>query len=913
MLNDSVIVINEFSLPSHIFSKVFPFHLVFDEHMQLLQIGEVLQRICPGLAVGTRFEQHFRINRPNIKVEFNLIREQSQSLFMLESLHNKMQLKGQMVYVEQSETVFFLGSPWITDLADLNSLGLTLKDFAIHDPVVDFLFLLQTQNTALSDAKKLADKLSKQREDLRKANQQLRAQYAATRILAESLSLNEAIDKIIAAICEIFNWQVGVIWSVDERKKLLYCQQFWKKLSDEFEELESITQASNIPLDAELPGHVWQICETVWVENISTEANSARKLCASRAGLQGVFYFPIKIENKIFSIVELFSYEVRQPDGRLLEILADINTKINSFAQRQKTKQALIKQTEISESLRAILDNMGDAVIVIDQNQTLLTFNPAAQRLFGIESTYLAFDQWCQQYKLFLPDKITALPAEKLPWFRSSQGEEVNNIEIFVRQAKAHDGIWVMATGRALKDKDGLIKGNVVVCRDITARKLAEKQLLHDSLHDGLTSLANRVLFNNRLESAIAMVKECPDYTFAVLFMDLDRFKIINDSLGHIVGDQLLMAIADRLKSCVRPADTIARLGGDEFTILLEDIKDVNEVIQIAERIQALLLQPYSLSGHEVFTSASIGIAFSRTGYERPEDILRDADTAMYRAKTLGKSRYEVFNSSMHTHALELLHLENDMRRGIERQEFKVYYQPIVSLKTNTIIGFEALVRWEHPTQGLILPAEFIPMAEDTGLIIPIGWSVLRQACYQMRTWQMQLPAYSSLIVSVNLSAKQFMQPDLVKNVNRILEETSLDASSLKLEITESVAMKNAEVATAMLRELRKLGMGLSIDDFGTGYSSLAYLHRFPIDTLKIDRSFINRIDIDGDQFEIVRLIVKLALNLGMDVIAEGIETNQQLAHLLDINCQYGQGHLFYEAIDSNDAEILIFNEFSRL
>ncbi|NHC34364.1 putative bifunctional diguanylate cyclase/phosphodiesterase [Scytonema millei] len=465
---------------------------------------------------------------------------------------------------------------------------------------------------------------------------------------------------------------------------------------------------------------------------------------------------------------------------------------------------------------------------------------------------------------------------------------------------------WMLSRGIIIRDVSGEAYRIVGMQSDITNRKVTEEQLLHDALHDALTGLPNRVLFMDRLSHAISLAKRRRNYLFAVLFFDLDRFKLINDSLGHSVGDQLLIAIARRLEKYLRVGDTVARLGGDEFTILLEDIKDENVATNIANRLQEELTRSFNLSGNEVFTSASIGITLSTFNYERPEDLLRDADIAMYRAKATGKARYEVFNTTMHTRAAALLQLETDLRRGLERREFQLYYQPIVSLKTSAITGFEALIRWQHPQRGLVSPAEFIPVAEETGLIVPIGWWVLREACRQLSAWKIQFPEYQSLVMSINLSAKQFTQTNLVEEITEILRETDVPAKSLKLEITESVIMDNAEIATTMLFQLQSLGIQLSIDDFGTGYSSLAYLYRFPTHTLKIDRSFINKIDIDSEQFEIVRTIVTLAANLGMDVVAEGVETLKHLAQLKALNCGSGQGYLFSKPVDSQMAAKLL-------
>lgn len=443
--------------------------------------------------------------------------------------------------------------------------------------------------------------------------------------------------------------------------------------------------------------------------------------------------------------------------------------------------------------------------------------------------------------------------------------------------------------------------------QDRISRALEEtkEHFRHAAFHDALTDLPNRALLTEHIKLAIERPRDRDEWLFAVLFLDLDRFKNINDSLGHIAGDQLLIATARCLETCMRPMDTVARLGGDEFAILLDGLESQDHAIVVAERIQQALTRPFNLIGHEVYITASIGITMSNGNYTDPENVLRDADTAMYRAKERGKARFELFDSTMHSHAVALLQLENDLRRAIERNEFQVYYQPIICLDNDELYGFEGLVRWNHPERGLVSPDSFIPIAEETGLIVDIGRWVLHESCRQMREWQSSSP-HKPLTISVNLSAKQFAQPDLIGQVKNILGETGLEAKYLKLEITESVVMKNAEIATAMLMQLCALGVHLSIDDFGTGYSSLSYLHRFPVKTLKIDRSFIGRMGQGGENSEIVRTINTLANNLGMEVVAEGVETADQLAQLKAIRCTLGQGYLFSRPLDAKAANVFM-------
>jgi diguanylate cyclase (GGDEF)-like protein/PAS domain S-box-containing protein len=520
--------------------------------------------------------------------------------------------------------------------------------------------------------------------------------------------------------------------------------------------------------------------------------------------------------------------------------------------------------------------------------------------------------------ELLLTDFLSVTHPDDLPTALSNIGQllkgkvQASQMEKRYIHKSGHE-VWVHWSVSLVRDQYSKSVHLIFQIQDITDRKLAEQQLHHDAFHDALTGLPNRALFMDHLKLAIARSRRNNSARFAVLYLDLDRFKVINDSLGHTIGDQLLVGIADRLKKNLRPGDTVARLGGDEFTVLIEDITDETESVQVAERVQQELSIPFALSGREVFTTVSMGIAPSATGYERAEDILRDADTAMYRAKSLGKARYEIFDKAMHARAINLLQMETDMRRALERQEFILHYQPIVALENFRLRGFEALVRWQHPERGFISPMDFIPVAEETGMIIQLGEWVMREACAQMNCWQHMFPLDHPLFITVNLSSKQFSQTTLISTFANILEETGVKPQSVKLEITESVVMENIDTATDMLRQLRSLGVQLAIDDFGTGYSSLSYLHRFPIDTLKIDRSFVTRMSENNENTEIVRTIVVLAQNLGMDVVAEGVETNEQLVLLQKLGCENGQGYFFSKPVNSDGAEKIILETYGAL
>lgn len=444
-----------------------------------------------------------------------------------------------------------------------------------------------------------------------------------------------------------------------------------------------------------------------------------------------------------------------------------------------------------------------------------------------------------------------------------------------------------------------------IYAKDITARKKLEEQLRYDAFHDSLTGLANRALFLDRLQHAIARSKTDPHAAFAVLFLDLDGFKLINDSLGHEQGDKLLVAFAERMTPLFHPGDTLARLGGDEFTLLLDNIAN-HQALAIPERIQQALKQPFHLGDLEFSVSASIGIVIQPPPELAADEILRDADTAMYRAKAQGGGKYVLFDPSMHNLALERLRLEIELKKAIERQEFVVFYQPIVDLANGALVGFEALVRWQHPTQGIVPPGQFIPLAEKTGLIIAIGREVLMTACQQAKAWQEKFDSHKNLLISVNLAVVQLLSSGIMDEIDHILEHSGLPPETLKLEVTESDIMENIETAIDVLHAIKQRGIALSIDDFGTGYSSLSYLHRFPFDTLKVDQSFVSEMEEDAKNLKIIRGIVGLAHNLEKKVIVEGIETEPQLAQVKAMGCEYGQGYFFAKPLPMEQAEELL-------
>lgn len=589
-------------------------------------------------------------------------------------------------------------------------------------------------------------------------------------------------------------------------------------------------------------------------------------------------------------VTEPFGYVIKPFEER------ELHTAIEVALYKHQAEQTLKE----SEERYRLLVELSPEAIIVQSDEKIVYANHAAANLFGAASAETLLGLAVADF--VHPDHHENFRAHERHLSRNQQSDL--KAEKFVRMDGQVRDVEVVMASVTYEGKHAI----QILTRDITERRRAETQLLHDAFHDSLTGLPNRALFMDHLKLAVNHCSRIKGYLFAVLFIDLDRFKVINDSLGHMAGDELLVAIGRRLEICLRDGDTIARLGGDEFTILLDGIKDYADAQRVAERVKEVLEQPFALSGRELFVTASIGIKYSCGVDDEPEDLLRDADTAMYSAKALGKAQYQEFDARMHSHAMTLLQIESDLRRALDRQEFVVNYQPIVSLESGRISGFEALVRWRHPERGLIPPNDFISIAEENGLIIPIGRWVLRQACLQMRRWHQTLPSTRQMKISVNLSCKQFMQPTIVEQVLGILRETGLDPGSLKLEITESVMMEKGDYAMHVLEQLSQAGVELSLDDFGTGYSSLSYIQHFPVTALKIDQSFIRRIG--GEQNgEIVRAVIALARNLGLEVVAEGIETVLQHDLLKELGCGQGQGYYFSEAVGEESATELIRKE----
>jgi diguanylate cyclase (GGDEF)-like protein/PAS domain S-box-containing protein len=577
----------------------------------------------------------------------------------------------------------------------------------------------------------------------------------------------------------------------------------------------------------------------------------------------------------------------------LTKLGAEVALALDSLAFNETM---LVQRSEARFS--SLVQNSTDVVMILSADGAIQYQSPSGEHVFGYEHTAL---QGTSVRDLLHPDDVVKLEAFLAAV--DSRAEAAPRVEWRVRHA---DGSWIHTEtvgNNLLHDPD--VSGLVLNSRDISDRMALQEQLTYQAFHDPLTSLPNRALFMDRLEHAMIRADR-REQAVALLFLDLDNFKIVNDSLGHQAGDLMLIAAARRLLECVRAEDTVARLGGDEFTILIEDVRGLDGALDVAERISEQLRAPFVIHGHELFTTASIGIAVSGFDVSTSADLLRNADLAMYRAKADGKARHIVFDSAMNLQAMKRLQLESALRRAVEREELRLVFQPIMSLDTMGIDRVETLVRWEHPERGMVSPADFIPLAEETGLIVPIGMWILAEACRQAQRWQEELPDAPQPVVSVNLSPRQFQHPTLVEDIIRILHETGLPPERLELEITEGAVMEDPAAARATLQRIHDLEISLAIDDFGTGYSSLSYLKRFPVSVLKVDQSFVRGIGQDEQDSAIVRGVIALAHSLNLSVTAEGIETFEQLARLRELGCNHGQGYLLSRPVPSQAIAALL-------
>lgn len=654
-----------------------------------------------------------------------------------------------------------------------------------------------------------------------------------------------------------------------------------------------------------------EVTQNIPIIFLSASNNSVDRVKALSAG--GVDYInkPFQIDEVLLRIRNQLQLQAAQK--KILKFNSELEQRIqkrtaqlelaNRELQHEVTERGEITKLlqESEEKLESILNSLEEVVWSVElTTDNLLFLNPAAQEVYGRPVSELL-----QNPNLRL-ESIHPEDRDRVASSLTNPVNQSNDIEYRIVQPSGEIR-WVWERSRLIYDDNtGVANRRDGIISDITKRKKIEAELSYEAKHDSLSNLPNRAAFIERLEQALEQSQQDPEYVYAILFIDLDRFKIVNDSLGHQIGDELLIAVSQILTDCSRKQDFVARLGGDEFTILLHEIQTIKEANAIALRINQQLTAPFYLQGHTVFTSASIGIVEANYKYQDIAEILRDADLAMYRAKSLGKARHEVFHPEMYAETKELLQTENDLRKALVQNQLVLHYQPIISLTKDTLYGFEALVRWQHPTKGLVYPDKFISVAEETGLIIALGEWVLKEASQQMQDWQSKYKSAVDLKIGVNIASQQIKDPNFLVILDKILAETRFSGNSLHLEITETTLMDYQPQTISLFQQIKARGIRLNIDDFGTGYSSIQYLKRFPINMLKIDPSFVQGMLDDRENFEIVKMIIALSRTLKINIVAEGIENLKQLKVLQTLHCELGQGYLFSKALDQESAELLI-------
>ena len=737
---------------------------------------------------------------------------------------------------------------------------------------------------------------------------QLSWQSVLTKIgqsVTSSLKHDQVLRRIVEAAIHITHAEEGFLALLDEESGQLYLRAA-KNMDREK------SQTMRLPVSDNLIAQVFKTGKPVRTTTQSDEGPLIKVVTGFL--VHSLLHVPIQSKGKTLGVLSVVNHtsqrSFKEKDEVLLISLADYAAvAIENANLYSKAQDEIAERRRIEENLRDSEERY--ALAVRGANDGIWDWD------FKTETIYYS-PRW-KSILGYVEEEVNDSPDE---WFSKVHPEDLESLKLDIsahlggitahfenEQRMLHkDGTyrWILSRGLAVLNDNGVATRLAGSQTDVTDRKYAEQKLLHDAFYDKLTNLPNRALFLDHLRLAVERAKRRPDHKFAVLFLDVDRFKDVNDSYGHMVGDKLLVEFGQLLATRLRTTDTIARFGGDEFVILIDDITDESNATQIAEWIDSELVKPFQIKEHEIFVTVSIGIVLSEIGYERAEDILRDADIAMYDAKGNGRARYEMFEPAMRVRIVERLEIENDLRRAIENNEFRVYYQVIGALDTHQVAGFEALVRWQHPERGLVSPDKFIPIAEETGMIIPIDRWVMREACRQMHDWQTKFPTYDSMTISVNLSSKHIAQPDLVEYIEETLSETGLNGDFLKLEITESALLENNDYTIQVFNQLQELGIQIQIDDFGKGYSSLSYLSNFPIDALKIDRSFVSTLPDEGNNLQILQAMVNLSQRLGVGVIAEGVETEYQLAQLKQLGCEYGQGYLLSMPLESKEVVKLL-------
>jgi diguanylate cyclase (GGDEF)-like protein len=725
--------------------------------------------------------------------------------------------------------------------------------------------------------------------------------------LTSTLELDEVLRRIVEAGVLLTQAEEGFLALLDEDSDQLYLRAV-KNID------QTRSSTMRIPVSDSLAG---QVVATRKPLRIGQPDRSQPLKVSTGFLVRSLLHVPILSKGQVLGVLSMDNQVTHrnfsEAHEALLTALADYaSIAIENASLYEQAQQEIAERTRVETALREsekryelAVRGANDGIWDWDLKTNQIYFSPRWKEMLGYEDGEIA-DSPEEWFGRIHPEDL-----EKFRLEISAHAEGVTSHCENEHRIRHKDGTyrWVLCRGLAVREENRLASRVAGSLTDITNRKFAEDKLIYDAFHDALTGLANRALFLDRLSLAIERAKRREDYLFAVLFLDLDRFKDINDTLGHLVGDQLLIAVADRLQSGLRATDSVARLGGDEFVILIEDIHDHQSAIRVAGWIHEQLAMPYEMLKNDVLVTTSIGIVFHNPDYDSPEEMLRDADIAMYYAKANGKAHHEIFNASMRSRIIDRLALESQLRQAISRDELIVHYQPIVSLEKGALMGFEALVRWQNPDRGLINPAEFIPLAEETGLIVEIDRWVLREACHQMSVWKQTFPEALPLTISVNLSGQDVVHPDLIPWIETVLKESGLNPVSLKLELTENTLLEVTQASKDAFDRLKALGVQIQIDDFGIGYSSLGYLSQFPVNALKIDQSFIKKMDEDSNM-KIVQAIVSLTHRLGVEVIAEGLETSNQLEELKALHCGFGQGFLISEPLNRENIQLLLSELF---
>jgi diguanylate cyclase (GGDEF)-like protein/PAS domain S-box-containing protein len=795
-------------------------------------------------------------------------------------------------------TIFFTGHGSEQVAAEAFRLG--VQDY-LNKPVdVDQLGETISKAMAASHLRAEAEKLNRQLKD--QVNW-LTILAQVGKVVTSTLDLDTVLKRIVEAGVLLTHADEGFLALVDVDSGQLYLRAV-KNLDE-----DSITTL-RMPVTDSLTGSVLQTKHPLR----STQASGQPLKVTTGYLVFSLLHIPLYARGVPLGVLSVDNRTTHRSfsaadEAKLLSLADYASVALENASLYEKAQKEISERHRAETALRLsqeryslAVEGAKDGIWDWDMKTQQVYFSPRWKRMLGYQDDEIgsSVNEWFN--RVYVEDR-SALSEAMRAHIRGDTTHFEN--EHRLRHKDGHY-CWFLVRGLVYHDNQHIALRMAGSLTDITVRKLTEEKLIHDARHDLLTNLLNRTSMVDRLRMAMDRRQRRPDYLFAVLFIDLDRFKDINDSFGHSIGDQLVIAVGRMLKEIVRPMDSVARLGGDEFVILLEDIRDISDATRVAERIRRELRTHDLLGGQQLFVTASIGIVLSTSGYDSPDDLLRDADIAMYRAKALGRDAFEIFDPDMREKIMHRINLENELRRAIAREEFTVFYQPILSLKDDRFLGFEALVRWNHPERGLVAPNEFIPVAEETGLILTIDRWVLRQACHQVQAWQSGIPGLPPIHLSVNMSSKQIFQPDWLGFLSLILQETEMDPANLNLEITESAVMENHIRTIETLDALRDMGIEVQVDDFGIGYSSLGYLSRFSLGALKIDQSFVRRLDQDTTNHKIIQAIIMLTRGLGLHVCAEGVETESQLDRLYDLGCEFVQGYLFSRPQGADDTLLLL-------